>query len=152
MTLITILANFLWLVLNLQNTELQAVHALVKGLPTYGSWISFTQITNTYISDWVHSEARKNPPDREAPNVLWESLVSRLTQECIHLSTTATKSLPISKNDSGSEYAGCCSHIIIQKSKQNPNGIKCTNCNGVSHNIDHCFSLKGGMAGLRQAF
>ena len=28
-------------------TELQAVHALIKGLPTHGSWTSFTQITNT---------------------------------------------------------------------------------------------------------
>ena len=27
-------------------TELQAVHALIKGLPTFGSWTSFTQITN----------------------------------------------------------------------------------------------------------
>jgi gag-polypeptide of LTR copia-type len=50
--------------------ELQAVHALIKGLSTYGSWISFTQITNTYIGEWVRSEARKAPADQEASKAL----------------------------------------------------------------------------------
>jgi hypothetical protein len=44
-------------------TELQAVHALIKGLLMHGSWVSFTQITNTYVGEWVRSEARKNPED-----------------------------------------------------------------------------------------
>ena len=55
MTLIAILANFSLARAQLPKmevnyTELQAVHVLVKGLLTYSSWISFTQITNTYIS------------------------------------------------------------------------------------------------------
>ena len=132
--------------------ELQAVHMLIKGFPTHGSWTSFTQITNTYVGEWVHAEARKDPANREAKNALWENLVSRLSQECQHLTTIANKSQSSKKNGPGSEYAGCSSNIVIQKTKQNPNGVKCTNCNGVSHDFDHCFAPKGGMAGLREAY
>ena len=138
--------------MGVEYTELQAVHALIKGLPTHGSWVSFTQITSTYVGEWVRSESRKAPADREVENALWENLVSRLTQECLHLATIASKSQSTKKNGPGSEYAGYSSNIVICKSKQNPNGIKCTNCNGISHDFDHCFAAKGGMAGLREAF
>jgi hypothetical protein len=133
-------------------TELQAIYTLIKGLPTQGSWISFTQITNTYVGEWVRSEARKNPTDRELPNALWENLVSRLSQECLHLLTIANICQPIKKNNPASEYAGYSSNIIIRKSLQNPNGLRCTNCHGISHDIDHCFAPNGGMAGLQEAF
>ena len=136
--------------MGVQYTELQAVHALIKGLPIYGSWISFTQITNTYIGEWVRSEARKNPADREVENALWENLVSRLTQECLHLLTITIESQ--SSRNPGSEYAGYSSNLIIRKSNQNPNGIRCTNCNGISHDVNHCFAPNGGMAGMREAF
>ena len=132
-------------------TELQAVHALIKGLPTHGSWTSFTQITNTFVGEWVRSEARKAPEDRENENALWENLVSRLTQECLHLSTLTMRSQP-KKSGPGSEYAGYSSNIIIRKSRQNPNGVKCMNCGGISHDFDHCFSPNGGMAGMRESF
>jgi hypothetical protein len=133
-------------------TELQAVHALIKGLPNHGPWVSFTQITNTYVGEWVRSEARKDPANREVDNALWENLVSRLTQECLHLSTIANKSQSSKNNGPGSEYAGYSSNIIIRKSKQNPNGVKCTNCNGISHDVNHCFAPNGGMAGMGEAF
>ena len=44
-------------------TELQDVHALIKDFLTYDSWISFTQITNTYIGEWICSKAHKDPPN-----------------------------------------------------------------------------------------
>ena len=133
-------------------TELQAVHALIKGLPTHSSWISFTQITNMFVGEWVRSEARKEPDERESENAFWENLVSRLSQECLHLSTLSAKSQSVKRNGPGSEYAGYLSNIIIHKSKQNPNGVKCTNCKGISHDADHCFAVNGGMAGMREAF
>jgi gag-polypeptide of LTR copia-type len=136
--------------MGVEYTELQAIHALIKGLPTQGSWTSFTQIVNTFVGKWVRSEARKAPADREIENALWENLVSRLSQECQHLSTI-TKSSSAKKNGPGSEYAGYSSNIVIRKTKQNPNGVKCTNCGGILHDFDHCFAAKGGMAGLREA-
>ena len=137
--------------MGVEYTELQAIHALIKGLPTQGSWMSFTQIVNTFVGKWVRSEARKAPADREIENMLWENLVSRLSQECQHLSTII-KSSSTKKNGPGSEYGGYSSNIVIRKTKQNPNGIKCTNCNGILHDVNHCFAPKGGMAGLREAF
>lgn len=133
-------------------TELQAVHALIKWLPTFKSWTSFTQITNTYVGKWVHSEARKTPADHEPENALWANLMSRLSQECLHLSNLAMKSDSKKKNGPGSKYASYSSNIVIQQSKQNPNGIKCTNCNSISHDTEHCFAPNGGMAGLHEAF
>ena len=56
--------------MGIEYMELQAVHALIKGFPTHGSWTSFTQITNTYISEWVCAEARKDPANREVENAL----------------------------------------------------------------------------------
>ena len=73
--------------MGVEYTELQAVHALIKGLPTQGSWTSFTQIINTFVGEWVRSEVRKDPADREVENALWDNLTSRLSQECQHLST-----------------------------------------------------------------
>ena len=134
-------------------TELQAVHALIKGLPMYGSWISFTQITNTYVGEWVRSEARKNPEDREAENALWENLVSRLTQECLHLATTANRFESRKKTGPASEYAGFSSNDTgFRKTRHNPNGVRCTNCRRVNHDVEHCFAPNGGMAGLRDAY
>jgi hypothetical protein len=62
------------------------------------------------------------------------------------------KSQRIMKNSPGSEYAGYSSNIHIRKSKQNPNGVRCTNCLGISHDVEHCFAPQGGMAGMRDAF
>jgi hypothetical protein len=139
--------------MGVEYTELQAVHALIKGLPNHGSWVSFTQITNTYVGEWVRSEARKNPEDREVENALWENLVSRLTQECLHLAAIAGKSDFRKKNGPGSEYAGYSSNqSTFRKTKHNPNGVRCSNCNGVTHDNEHCFAPGGGMAGLRDAF
>src|SRR5271168_1850795 len=128
--------------MGVEYTELQAVHALIKGLPTHGSWISFTQITNTYMGKWVHSEARKVPADREVENVLWENLVSRLTQECLHLTTAAPKFDPKRAGGPGSEYAGYSSNMT-QKSRWNLNGVRCTNCKKISHDVEHCFNPGG---------
>ena len=133
-------------------TELQAIHALIKGLPTFGSWTSFTQITNTYVGEWVYTEARKAAANHESKNSLWKDLISRLTQECLHLTNLVVKSDSKKKSGLGSEYAGYSSNIVIRKSKQNPNGIKCTNCNGISHDADHCFTPNGGMAELHKTF
>jgi hypothetical protein len=107
---------------------------------------------NTYVGEWVRSEARKNFEDREVENTLWKNLVSRLTQECLHLATIASRSNSKRKNGPGSEYASYSSNIVIQKLKQNPNGVKCTNCNGISHNVNHCFAPNDGMAGLQDVF
>ena len=49
--------------MGVEYTELQAIYALIKGLPTHGSWVSFTQITNTYVGEWIRSETRKIPAD-----------------------------------------------------------------------------------------
>jgi hypothetical protein len=118
--------------MGVEYTELQVVHALIRGLPTHGSWISFTQITNTYIGEWIRTEARKDPADREVENALWENLVSRLSQECLHLLMMANKPQSLKKNGPASEYAGYSSNTVIWKSKQNPNGVRCTNCDGIS--------------------
>src|SRR5271155_3007830 len=102
-----------WHALNLRRWESNTrnFRLFTHSLMVWSSWVSFTQITNMYVGEWVRSEARKNPEDREVENALWENLVSRLTQECLHLATIASRSNSKRKNGPGSEYTGYSSNI-----------------------------------------
>jgi hypothetical protein len=80
------------------------------------------------------------------PDTLLNRIVDRITIECQRLESEAA-----SKRGArpGSEYSNIANSgpRPIAKHANNPLGVICTNCNGRSHDHEHCFAQGGGMAG-----
>ena len=117
--------------------ESKAVYQLLFGIPESGSWAVFKQITLAAIT----AGAAASP----AVIILSEQVCARILAESQHVGAAPAPPGP------GSEFAnvGREQECPIRRHKNNPSGVKCTNCGKTSHDTEHCFEAGGGMAGQK---
>ncbi|PPQ94219.1 hypothetical protein CVT25_006636 [Psilocybe cyanescens] len=128
--------------------ESDVVHHILRGLPSSQSWTNFKQLMVQLYQDHMDREkaASDDGKDTAAPDTLLDRIVSRLLIECHRIEAES----PSKRNGPGSEYSNLAKdsdNRPIAKHLNNPNGVRCTNCRGRSHDRDHCFNPGGGMAG-----
>lgn len=91
--------------------------------------------------------AKANGTAEALPDSLLDRVIVRITIECQRLESEGGGK----KSGPGSEYLNLASGSgepnAIRVHDKNPKGIRCTNCKRKSHDVDHCWSTGGGMAG-----
>jgi hypothetical protein len=123
------------------------VHQIIRGLPSSGSWPHFRQLMVQTMQDHIDKElaAAAAGGAAAAPDTLLNRVINCITIECQRLeSESASK-----KARPGSEYSNAAAESSgpIRKHSKNPNGVRCTNCSGITHDVDHCWAEGGGMEG-----
>jgi hypothetical protein len=131
--------------MNAVYTEEEAVYGLIHGLPSSSSWESFKQLlvqTVQHYDDTTES-------DKRVKDALYNRISQRIVAECMRLDSmpsgksSASTSAP--RDRTSPDYANVTSEI--RRHTKNPNGVKCTNCGGTSHDKEHCWSQGGGCEG-----
>jgi hypothetical protein len=121
--------------------EFEMVHHIIRGLPETGTWPHFKQLMIQTMQDHINCEAGLVFPS--PPDTLLDLIISRLTIECQRLESRKKKPNLLSEYSNYSNEGG----REIAKHAKNPNGVRCTNCGGRSHDCPHCYHEGGGMAG-----
>jgi hypothetical protein len=124
-------------------SEYEMVHAIIRGLPTTGSWAHFSMLVTQNTQDFIDSQS--HAVVKAAPDTLLDRIVGRLVVECQRIEA----SKPPGKSGPNSEYCNPVggSNDVIHKHEKNPNGVICSNCGKKSHDGPHCYAKGGGMEG-----
>jgi hypothetical protein len=136
------IAHQQFITMDVNYSKQDAVHQVISGLPSSGSWDHFKQLLLELIKTIMERAAENAALGRPiVPDEIYMKITNCITSECMHLCSSKNTYGP------GSEYAQVVSEI--KRHSNNPNGIECTDpkCpeySRRSHDFNHCWSPGGG--------